>query len=275
MNTPIDRPDLPRPPRQAAAPPSEPQPRRGIAFSALVAIGVALVSAIGLAALALALRGNPTNTDTGSGAAPNVTRSVAGPLAGRQEARFEMLSGAETVRVDSQDIGDDLYRISTPEFSSVVPKVDESGDRIALSLVSSGGAVGPASVSVLLNSRVRWQVRLAGGGNDEFVDFSSGRLASLDLATGAGRIEVAVPAPEGTLVVKLTGGAGQLTVRLPKGPPVQVRLGSGAGGVTVDGQRHEGLAPGTVLKPPGWDAAQNRLDVDAAGGVSTLVVERL
>jgi hypothetical protein len=267
------RPDLPPPPRHAAAPPTAPPPRSSIALRATVAIAVALLAAVGLAALALALRGTPSSSGTGN-ATPTAERSVSGALAGRQEAQFEMLSGAETIRVNSQDLGDDLYYITTPEFSSVVPQVVESGSRVALSLVSSG-AIGPAQATVLLNSKVRWQIRLAGGGNDEFVDFSSGRLASLDLATGAGRIEVSVPTPEGTLVVKLTGGAGQLTVRLPKGPPVQVRLGSGAGGVTVDGKLHEGLAPGTVLKPDGWDSAQNRLDVDAAGGVSTLVVERL
>jgi hypothetical protein len=265
------RPDLPPPPRHAAAPSTEPVIRRG-PIRIWVAVAVAIVCALALATLALALRDARPGADA-AGAPPAADRSVSGALNGRQEAQFEMLSGAESVRVRSEDIGEDLYRISTPDFSSVLPKVAESGDRVELSLVHSG-AVGPATAVILLNSRVRWTVRLAGGGNDEFIDFGSGRLSSLDLASGAGRIEVVVPAPEGTLLVRLSGGAGQLTVRLPEGPPVQVRLGAGAGGVTVDGERHEGVAPGTVLKPATWDEARNRLDVDAAGGVSTLVVER-
>jgi len=271
MSTPTERPELPRPPRHAVGETSAPAPDRRRTTRAWVAVAVAVVCAMALATLVLALRGARPET-TAQPPAP-LDRSVSGPLGGRQEAQFDLLSGADSVTVRSADIGDDLYRASTPDGSSVIPRVTEINDRIELTLYNSGVA-GPATAEVLLSSKVRWRLKLAGGGSEEVVDFAAGKLSAVELTAGAGRIELSLPAPEGTLVVTLAGGAGELIVRLPQGAPVQVRLGSGAGGVTVDGKKHEGLAAGTVLTPDGWDKAADWLDVDAAGGVSTVTVSR-
>ena len=55
---------------------------------------------------------------------------------------------------------------------------------------------------------------------------------------------------------------------------MQVRVGAGAGAVTLDGTTHNGVAAGSVFASTGWQQATDRYDVDASGGVSALVVDR-
>jgi hypothetical protein len=153
--------------------------------------------------------------------------------------------------------------------------VTDGGNQIKLSLVGAAVA-GQASVHVYLNTKVRWQIRLAGGGLEQVVDFGTGRLAGLEILSGAGQIDVSVPKPEGTLAVRLAGGAGVVAVHAPTGPPAQVRLGAGggAGAVTVDGHVHSPLQAGAVLTPDGWAQAKDRYDIEAAASLATLTVDR-
>jgi hypothetical protein len=48
---------------------------------------------------------------------------------------------------------------------------------------------------VLLDRRVRWQVRRSGGATDELLDLRGARLSGVDLAAGATGIELRLPAP--------------------------------------------------------------------------------
>ena len=73
----------------------------------------------------------------------------------------------------------------------------------------------------------------------------------LDFAQGASDISVALPRPSGTVLLRLEGGASQ---------------------VTVGGASYSGIAAGTVITQPGWAAATGRIDIDATSGVSQLQV---
>lgn len=210
--------------------------------------------------------------DRGGGAAADATYAVSGALNGRQEAQFELVSGAEAVTVRSADLGEELYRIATPEGGPLAPSVTDGGDRVELSLNPTGRA-GTASVEVQLNSAVRWRVRLAGGGLSEVVDFGAGGLAELELVAGASKIDVVVPGPAGTVPIRLGAGAGELIIHTPVGVPTQVRLDAGAASVTVDGRTRTGLAAGTLLTPAGWAEATDRYDLEATGGVANLVID--
>jgi hypothetical protein len=53
---------------------------------------------------------------------------------------------------------------------------------------------------------------------------------------------------------------------------VRVRVGRGAGQVTLNGRNHAGVAAGQTFTPAAWGAAVDRVDVDAAAGLSALTV---
>src|SRR5262245_10989253 len=238
---------VPPPPPQAAA--TAPSPGGRVPPRVWAILAIAVACAVAVTAAVVAARGSDRRQEPGQATA----RSLSGPLGDRREAMFEVASGAESVAVRSVDLGTELYRVTTPEGGSLRPEISDVGSVVRLTLVHSG-APGVGSVEILLHSAVRWQVRLAGGGTEEVVDFTSGRLSGGEVAGGAGTVRVALPRPEGTLVVRVVGGAGELTVRAPGGPPAQVRIGDGAGAgeVTVDGERHRGVAPGTVFGPDTW-----------------------
>ncbi|WP_144127292.1 hypothetical protein [Catellatospora sichuanensis] len=191
----------------------------------------------------------------------------------RDGAALTVVSGATTVTVHAADLGGDLYRISTPDHSGIAPDVVESGGRHQLHLRGTGEN-GAGAVEILLDQRVRWDLRFSGGATETLVDLGGGRVAGLDFTAGSNRIEAILPRPEGPVTVRMAGGASDFTVRAPDGVPVRVTAGGGAANVTVDDSRRSGIAGGTVFAPAGWDSAADRYDIDAVAGVSSLTVTR-
>lgn len=188
-------------------------------------------------------------------------------------AALTVVSGATTVTVRAMDLDGDLYRVSTPDDSRLYPDVIESGGRYQLHLNGTGGS-GPAAVEILLDQRVRWDLRFSGGASETLVDLGAGRVSRMDFTAGSSRIETILPEPEGTVTVRMAGGASDFVVHAPGDAPVRVSAGGGAATVTVDGVRRTGIAAGSVFAPAGWDSSGDRYDVDAVAGVSSLTVGR-
>jgi hypothetical protein len=187
---------------------------------------------------------------------------------------FELVNGADVVRVRVADLGSDRFEVSTPDGAKVAPAVAVDGHEIVAGLRNTGGA-GPALVNVVLSSSVRWTVRLGGGANDEAVDLTGGAGGDVDFSSGTSRAAVALPAGKGLQRVVLGGGAAQFDVRLAGADPVRVAATGGAGSVTIDGETHSGVGGGSMWTPDGWASAANRYDIDATSGVSTLTVSRV
>jgi len=204
---------------------------------------------------------------------PGADHVASVPLRGQQEAQFELLSGATSVTVRTADLGSDLLLAATPLDAGIVPRTVDRQERQELHLVSTGEA-GPSSVDVVLNSRVRWAVRLAGGATQQTVDLSQSRVSSVDFAAGATRIELRLPQPAGTVVIRMSGGASQFSVHTPLAVPSRVRIGGGAGSVSVNGEQRQGVGAGTVFTPAEWARATDRYDLDVTAGVATLSVAR-
>jgi hypothetical protein len=187
-------------------------------------------------------------------------------------ATVDVVSGATTVTVRAADLGGaDRLQASTPDGAGVAPELVTDGDRISVHLVQTGEP-GPSAVTVLLDRRVRWQVRLSGGASSELLDLRSARLAGVDLVAGSAEIELVLPVPDRAVPITMAGGATEFTLHVPRGVATAVRIGGGAATTEVDGVRRIGLPAGTVLATT---AAPDRYDVDATAGVSTLTLLRL
>ncbi|MGW4940806.1 hypothetical protein ACWEOZ_04345 [Actinoplanes sp. NPDC004185] len=245
------------------------QPGRGWLVGAGIAAAALLLT--GAAVVALSRDGDPGPTPSGWGppvaAAPAAPHLATAARDGRTSAGFDLIDGAERVTLRAADLGDTLYRITTPDAGAVVPRTDEQGGRVRLRLDGDAG-----SVDITLNAAVRWDLRIAGGAQLSTIDLSAGRVGGVDLAGGASRIALRLPRPDGTLSVRMSGGVSLFDVRTAERTPVRVRVGRGAGQVTLDGQRHAGVAAGRTFTPASWAAAVDRVDVDAAAGMSALTV---
>ncbi|MER7455969.1 hypothetical protein [Micromonospora sp. NPDC126480] len=212
--------------------------------------------------------------DTGRPAERGGPHTVVAGRGDLRSATFMLVDGADVVRVHTAELGDDLYRISTPEGAKVRPAVSVSDGSVMAGLAAADGT-GPALVEVALNHDVRWRVRLGGGAREMVLDLRSGRVEEVELTAGASRAEVTLPPADGTVRLSMTGGASQLLVHLADDAPVRVSATGGASRVSVDGVDRTGVAGGTVFTPAGWANATDRYDVNAVAGVADLTVGRV
>jgi hypothetical protein len=241
-----------------------------------VAAAVLLVGTVTVAALGAGGNDNraapvaqPSAARWASPAGPS-GHVVSQPLDGRTESGLDLVSAASAVTVRSAALGAELYRISTPA-GGVRPQATDAAGRVRLAL--DGHENGGRVVDIVLNERVRWDLSVAGGAEQHRIDLTGSRLRRVDLAGGSGRIVLTLPRPEGTLVVRMAGGVREFAVHTAGAVPVRVRVGSGAGRVVLGGRTHAGVAAGALFTPERWDDAGDRIDLDAAAGMSQLTVD--
>ena len=244
-----------------------------------ILVGVLLVALIALVSVTFARFIDPPTRDASAtrgqpAAPPGPERIVTGPLDDTTEAEFQLSSGVSAVVVRTADLGGDLYRASTPEGSGFVPRVSREGDVVKLRLANVIDNGTSDSVTMELNQRVKWRVTLVGGSETASVDLRTASVAGVDFTGGVARIELWLPKPQGSVAVRMLGGAEDLLVHTPMGVPVRVVLTRGAASVTIDGVRRTGVVAGTRLVPTGWDTTRDRYTIDAVAGLATLTVSR-
>ncbi|MET7424401.1 hypothetical protein [Dactylosporangium sp. NPDC005555] len=231
--------------------------------------GMILLAVLILAAVTIAVwRVRHASVDRAS-------HTVTAAVSGRDAATLDLLSGVTAVTVTAADLGDILYRVSTPGDGRMVPSVTDLDDRVGVQLSDTGnGTPDRGAVSVELNRDVRWTVRFTAGATSNTADLRGLReIGGVEYVGGVSSIELSLPAAKGTVPVRMNGGAGTFRVHLPQGRPVKVVAGGGAGSVTLDGTRHDGVGGGAVFQS-GDVAAKDRFEIDNAAGVSSVVVDR-
>jgi hypothetical protein len=242
---------------QAGTPPPRPGSWRRWPLGYLVGAGLLALVVLGFVVAIARAGDHPAHT-------------ISAQLDGRHTARLELVSGVTGVTVHSGDIGDDLYRISTPAGAGAVPSVADQDGAVQLSLTG-----GPASsVDIVVNPTVTWQFRLAGGANEARLDLRAIQVSEVDVASGVSTVELWLPRPHGSIDVRETGGANAFIIHTPTGVPAQLGVAGGAGTVVIDGTAHTGVGAGQVYTPDGWDAATDRYDIDCVGGVSRVSIDR-
>ena len=266
-----------------------PEPRRRRGFWILAAIVVALLAGVVLghavvfgrtgadkqvpAAIAGPPPGSQVSPTEPAGAErplPVTGRRVTAPLGSATARRIEVVGGSTRLVVRSADLGNRLFNIATLD-ASAVPQVVNAGNGVRLELVRTGKA-GTIGAEIQLNAKVRWTLALDGGSAEQDVDMRAGGLVSVDLAGGASRAVLRLPAPAGTTPLMVTGGVSELDIVTGSGVPVRLRLGRGANTAGLDGKTYRKVMPGATLASSGWATAVNRYDVVATAPVDLVQV---
>lgn len=252
----------------------DPQPQRRFPIVGLI-IALALVAIVVLVTVTFArIIDPPPEPAARQAATPRPQYTVSAPLGAITTAEFQLVAGVTAVVVRAADLGDDLYRATTVEASGFVPRVSQEGEQVMLRLATIDETDAAATVTVELNQRVTWRINLVAGSEQATVDMRAANVAAIDFTGGAARIEAFLPKPKGDVVVRMSGGVRDFLVHAPRNVPVRVALAKGAASVTVDGATKSGVAAGTKLAPPGFDAAKDRYSIDAVAGLGTLKVDR-
>jgi hypothetical protein len=201
----------------------------------------------------------------------------------RQVVTLVIVSGAPSFTVTAAPLGGTLVRAATgagygarPVLGVVRGPGDGQGTTVGVSLDPAAPADGPsgsAALALTVSTAVTWQLDFGGGTTQTTVNMAGGHVAGLAFGMGSASVRAALPRLDGTVVLRLEGGASQLSLSVPGGVPARVTAGAGAARVILGGTAWSGVAAGTVLAQPGWAAAAGRLDVDASSGVSRVTVD--
>jgi hypothetical protein len=257
------------PPRVAETLPPR-QPR-------IITIGIAVLSAIVLLAGTIIgvvyFSGSDDSLDSvlKLGTTGSNGRVVSAPLDNRSTASFELLAGANVVNVKIGELGDDLYRISTPEDAGIRPSPVLRDDALQLQVNQDGDGTG-GEIDVVLAATVTWSLRFSGYVQEEHVDLTDGQVSAIDMVGAAKHAELLLPKPSGTVPIKVAGAVDALTLQSPAGSPVRIQVGGGAQTVVAGTRTLRDVAPGSTLTPKDW-ATNNRYDVTAASRVTALSVQ--
>lgn len=251
--------------------PSTAAPRRSrrVMWATVATVFVVLVGGAG-AVLIVAGKGGALKSVLRSGVGSSQGRTATAPLDGRTEASFEVVTGTTKVTVRSEDLGADLYRITSAEDAGTVPRPVVDENRIQLHLTPGGdGASG--TVEVVLAAKVTWSLRFTGGADEQRIDLSRGKVSAIDVIGGVRQVELSLPTPTGTVPVRVTGAVDEFVVRAPANSPVRVHLDSGAKTVAAGDRTQRDVPPGSTFTPRNWQV-DNRYDVDAASAVTLFSV---
>lgn len=133
--------------------------------------------------------------------------------------------------------------------------------------------VDPANVDpwhLRLTDEVPVQVRVSTGVGETRMDLSTLTLEEVRIDVGVGRTVVTLP-DRGRPRVRIDGGIGETVVRIPDAIPARIAVTTGLGAANVD---EDFVRSGEVYTSPGWDDADERLDVVVDSGIGTVRVER-
>jgi DNA-binding MarR family transcriptional regulator len=213
---------------------------------------------------ATALRETPLGED-------GHTAQHAAPLGGLEQAKLLFRSGANELVIRGSSTLTDLYQAS---FDGPVPKVRLRNGVVVVHYQGRGLPWDwrKRNADLTLNATIPWDVEINGGANRFQGDLQQIALRSFELTGGVDRFRLALGTPDGSVPIRLNGGANQFRIERPAGVPVQLRLSGGAGGIELDRQQLAAVGGNTVLESAGASKAADRYTIDINGGASRIVV---
>jgi hypothetical protein len=198
-------------------------------------------------------------------------RTLTAPLGSSRDGRLRFTSGANRVAVRADMHLQGLYRV---RFGSRTPTVRVQGGTVTIRYPRfpkygwlDCWSERPAEVT--LNTQISWDIDIRGGASRLLADLRELGLVSLRLEGGAGRVEVALPAPSGTVAVLILGGASNVSILRPEGVAARLRVEGGVTNLRF-GEKRVDAAGGEVGLDSGDYEGAGRYDVAVTGGANNL-----
>jgi hypothetical protein len=119
-----------------------------------------------------------------------------------------------------------------------------------------------------LSPSVTWSLVLGVGAGSATLDLTGLDIRDLDLDGGAGQTMVTFPGT-GDVSARVSGGAGRLVLEIPREMAARIEVNRGLGALDIP-SRFE--TRGDFYVSEGWDASQNRLDLEIDIGVGSVIL---
>jgi hypothetical protein len=254
---------------------------------ALVAVGLNLLTndryrtpiiggAIALALLLWSLDGGAQRLVGGTSAAEVV--AVEHQLEGAAAARVTLDLGVGRVRIDDAAASGVLASgsVALGRGESLEESYGRENGTALLELRSRGvtgsttfGTAEDRSWALSLTREVPLALRVNAGVGQNRIDLRNARLVDMSFRGGVGESVIELPA--GAYVASVDVGVGESTVRVPSAAAVRLTLSTGLGSTNVRGEWNR---VGDVYTTPGYESAQERIELRVSGGIGAVTVER-
>jgi hypothetical protein len=125
-------------------------------------------------------------------------------------------------------------------------------------------------ILITLTDTIPWTIRIGGGAANIRLDLRNLQLSKVEIEGGASRVDAQLPAPKGTVVLTVGGGASDLTLRAPAETQWRVSVSGGASAITINRATTATLGGDFQQESPGYASASNRYEISISGGASHL-----
>ena len=198
-------------------------------------------------------------------------------IGGLSAGILELNYSAASVNIQARSLGDKLYdagidypagenppRVAVDQQTGTVT-ISESANFGGLHLFGSSNR----KLTVTLSTAIPWTIRISGGASGLQMDLRALQLTNLQINGGASSVDGNLGKPKGTLAVNISGGASNVSLRIPNGSPWSVGLTGGVSSATINGQSSGGIGDFSK-QSSGYNGATDRFDIRVSGGVSHL-----
>jgi len=206
--------------------------------------------------------------------------SIDQPLEGATLADVTLAFGAGALRVGVSPEASSLIagRVALGQGEHLVRDFRKSGDTAVFTLRSEGFTLFPfigwrntdKLWDLRLNSEVPLRLSINTGIGESTLDMERLKLTELDVHAGIGKVTLTLPG-RGQMQASITGGIGEVVVRIPAGMAARVHATAGLGDSQVLGDYQR---QGGVFVSPGYDTAQNRVDLEVKGGIGKITIQQ-
>lgn len=193
--------------------------------------------------------------------APLGARAAARVIAEPSASRLELASGAPA------------GQLAAASFDGPRPEVRASNGNLEVRYRRQAmAAFTSRKARISLSADVPWAIELDGGLTNLTGDLSGVRLERLEVEGGTNHVDLVLPRPLGTVVVRLHGVASSVRLRRPAGVPVALRVAGGISHLRVDGRRSEQVSGKRRYVGDGFDQAPDRYELEILGGASDVTI---
>jgi DNA-binding MarR family transcriptional regulator len=201
--------------------------------------------------------------------APRLALNVA-PLGPQAAARMIMETSASRLGFAGAAPAGDLVRAT---FNGPLPDVRVSSGVVTVRYRRGAlAAFTSRAARIALSGAIPWTIELQGGLTDLDGTLAGVALSRLDVDDGANHVNLDLPAPVGTVAVRVNGVASSVRLRRPGRAAVGLRVAGGISHLRLDGSKHEQVGGDRRFTSPGYAGAADRYEIEILGGASEVKI---
>jgi hypothetical protein len=197
-------------------------------------------------------------------------------LGGLSSATLDLNYAAATIQVQGGTLGDALYQAHVDYPGGENPptiSLDRETGRLQIRESSSFSpfhlfGAQRRNLRLVLTDQIPWSIQIGGGAANLRLDLRHAQLSKLEIAGGANQLDAQLPTPKGTVVINVSGGAINVTIRAPSHSPWRVTVSGGVSAISINGNSSANLGGDFQQQSPEYGAATNRFDIEITGGAS-------